>query len=85
MEARIASFRGSRLTRYDNHMIIHVDTSKNREDAEKLVGKSVTWESTSKKQLKGKIAGAHGNNGRVRAIFESGMPGQSLGAVVKIE
>ena len=66
-------------------MIIHVDGVTDKAKAQALVGKSVVWTSSGKKQLKGKISAAHGGKGAVRAIFETGMPGQSLGEAVKIE
>jgi ribosomal protein L35AE/L33A len=59
--------------------------SKNREDATKLVGKSVQWVSPAGKIIRGKIAGAHGNKGLVRAIFEIGLPGQAVTTDVEIK
>lgn len=68
-------------------MVIHVESISSREKASALVGKTVVWTTPgkNKKQIKGKIASAHGNKGAVRVIFEKGMPGQSLGTEVKIE
>lgn len=68
-------------------MVIHVESISSREKASVLVGKTVVWTTPgkNKKQIKGKIASAHGNKGAVRVIFEKGMPGQSLGTEVKIE
>ena len=37
------------------------------------------------KQIKGKISGAHGNNGVVRAIFEKGLPGQARNTEVDVK
>lgn len=87
MEGRISAFRGSFRRKSGNHMIIHVDGVESKEKAQALVGKTVAWTAPGKdkKQLKGKIAAAHGGKGAVRAIFETGMPGQSLGDVVKVE
>lgn len=67
-------------------MIIGVEGVDSREKAEKLVGKIVSWFSPGKekKEIKGEIRSAHGNSGAVRAIFETGMPGQSVGQKVKI-
>lgn len=59
--------------------------SKNREEAAKLAGKHVEWKSPGGRVLKGKIAAAHGNKGLVRAIFEKGLPGQSMNSEVDIK
>jgi large subunit ribosomal protein L35Ae len=68
-------------------MIILVEGVDSKDKAEKLIGKSVSWEAPgkNKKVLKGKVSAPHGSKGAVRAIFETGMPGQSLGKKVKIE
>ncbi|MBS3127587.1 50S ribosomal protein L35ae [Candidatus Woesearchaeota archaeon] len=84
MEATIANFRMSRHRQKVNHMILHVPGVDNKAKAEKLVGKAVSWKSPAGKEIKGKIASAHGNSGAVRAIFETGMPGQSLTTKVKV-
>ena len=65
-------------------MIILVDGVNKKEDAEKVVGKKVIY-NTGKKDMIGKISSVHGSKGAVRAIFETGMPGQAIGKKVKIE
>jgi large subunit ribosomal protein L35Ae len=86
MEALITSFRRGRHHTYPNQVILSVESVTSREAAEKLVGKAVTWTSPGKlkKIIKGKVSSAHGNSGALRAIFESGMPGQSLGSKVPL-
>ncbi len=69
----------------ERHFIIEIEGSKNREDAQKFVGKDVEWKSPAGKVIKGKIAGVHGNKGVVRAIFEKGLPGQSVTTPVEIK
>ena len=85
MEAVIVNFRSSRTRQKDNHMILQAAEVDSKEKAEKLVGKKVVWKSPAGKELTGKIASAHGSKGAVRAIFDTGMPGQSLGTNVSIE
>ena len=87
MKGTIVHFRGSYKTKrnYGNHMIILVDGVTSRDNAHKLVGKKVVYTTEGGKHLIGKVAAPHGNKGVVRAIFETGMPGQSLGKEVKIE
>jgi len=87
MAATIVNFRGSRRRKHGNQMILLVDGVENKDKAKSLVGKTVVWTSPgkNKKEIKGKISAAHGNKGAVRAIFEKGMPGQSLSEKVKVE
>ena len=84
MEATIANFRQARHHTQMNHMIIYIPGIDTRAKAEKFVGKSVAWKSPAGKEIKGKIASAHGNSGAVRAIFETGMPGQALGQKIVV-
>ena len=88
MKGAIASFRGSRRLRKGNQCIVKVDEIEKKEDAEKLVGKIVKWQTTAtkeKREITGKITAAHGNKGALRVLFEKGMPGQSMGTEVNIE
>ena len=85
MEGVIVNFRGSRRVKSTNQMIVEVSSIDDKEKASKLVGKKVTWKTSAGKELKGKIASAHGNSGALRVIFETGMPGQSIGKKVAIE
>jgi len=85
MEGVIVNFRGSRRVKKGSHMIIEVKGLENKENASELVGKKVVWKTSSGKVINGKVASAHGNSGALRAIFETGMPGQSIGTKVAIE
>lgn len=78
MKAVIVNFRKGVHTQKDNQLVLEVEGVDSREKAEKLVGKSVVWKSPAGKELSGKVSGAHGNKGAVRALFDSGMPGQCL-------
>ncbi len=79
------NFRRNRHTQKPTHMIIQVEGVDRKDKAGPLVGKEVSWKSPANKEIKGKIASAHGNKGAVRAIFEKGMPGQSIGSKVQIK
>lgn len=85
MKGTIANFRMGRHTQKCNHMIVTVDGVSKREKAAALVGKEVVWKSPAGKEIKGKVASAHGNKGNIRVIFEKGMPGQSLANKVEIK
>ncbi len=82
---KIIQFRRGRHTIHERHFLIEVEKISNKEEADKLKGKNVIWESPAKKIIKGKISSAHGNKGLVRAIFEKGLPGQAVTTEVKIE
>jgi len=83
MNGTILNYRRARHHQKPNHLIIKVPGVTSKDDAAKLIGKKVTW-NTGKKDMIGKIASTHGNNGAVRAIFETGIPGQALGTKVTI-
>ncbi len=85
MKAKVIQFRRGRHTIHERHFLIEITGSKNREDAKKFVGKEVEWKSPAGKIIMGKISGAHGNKGVVRAIFEKGLPGQAVTTEVEIK
>ena len=85
MEGIIANFRRGRHRQVTNQMIVKPAGVDKKEAAVKLVGKSVSWKSPAGKEIKGKVAKEHGRNGSVRVLFETGMPGQSIGSKVSIQ
>ena len=84
-KGRVIQFRRGRHTITEKHFLIEIDGLKTRKEAEKFVGKEVEWKSPAGKIIKGKISGAHGNKGVVRAIFERGLPGQAITTGVEIK
>lgn len=84
-KGKVIQFRRGRHTIHERHFLIEVDSSKNRKDAEKFVGKIVVWTSPAGKKITGKISSPHGNNGVIRAIFEKGLPGQAVTTEVEIK
>ena len=82
---KIIQFRRGRHTVTEKHMLIEIEKVLSKEDASNFIGKVVEWKSPAGKIIKGKISGTHGNKGIVRAIFEKGLPGQSITTEVKIE
>ena len=82
---KIIQFRMGRHTIHEKHFIIEIEGISNREEAEKFVGKEVEWKSPAGKMIKGKISSPHGNNGLVRAIFETGLPGQAITTKVEVK
>ena len=85
MEGAIKNFKRGRKTQTMNQMIVVVKGIDTKEKATELVGKTVVWTSPGDKEIKGEVRSAHGNNGAIRVLFEKGMPGQAVGAQVKLE
>lgn len=85
MEGVISNYKQGRHTIHLKHCILIFPKVKTRKEANKLVGRTVVWKSSTGKELKGQISRAHGNNGAVRAHFKkAGVPGQALGTKIKI-
>lgn len=86
MEGIVINYRRSRKTQTTNQMIVIVSGVDTKEKASGLVGKSVVYvcEGKAKKEIKGTVSAAHGAKGAVRVLFETGMPGQAIGAKVKV-
>jgi large subunit ribosomal protein L35Ae len=84
MKAKIIQFRRGRHKIHEKHFLVDVG-AKNKEEADKFVGKEVMWTSPGKKEIKGKISGSHGNKGLVRVIFEKGLPGQAITEEVEVK
>lgn len=75
----------SRHVQHGNRMVLRAEGISSRDKAKTLVGKNVVYTTESGKEIKGKVASAHGNKGALKALFDKGMPGQSIGQKVKIE
>lgn len=85
MDATIVNFRRGRKTQNTRQFVLKVEGVNSIKDTESLLKKEVTWKSSSGKEIKGTISASHGNSGCVRAIFEKGLPGQSLGQKVSLK
>jgi large subunit ribosomal protein L35Ae len=85
IKGKVIQFRRGRHTVKEKHFLIEIPKVETRKNAEKLAGKDVEWKSPAGKIIKGKISGAHGNKGVVRAIFEKGLPGQAVTTEVEIK
>ena len=84
MKGIVVQFRRGRHRIHEKHYLLDLG-STTREEAKKLVGKMVSWKSPGGKIISGKVSSAHGNKGLVRAIFESGLPGQAITNEVEVK
>lgn len=85
MEAVIVNYRRGRHTQRTNQMVLRVSGIDTKEKASKLISKRVVWKSPAGKELVGEIKSTHGNTGALKAHFNTGLPGQSIGTKVKVE
>ena len=83
MDGIIVQFRRSRHRIKERHYLLDLGFAS-REEAQKSIGKTVTWKSPSGKAIVGTISDAHGNKGLVRAIFERGLPGQAITNAIEL-
>jgi len=84
MKGILVQFRRGRHTVHEKHYLLDFGL-QTREEAKKMIGKIVEWKSTSGKIISGKVSDAHGGKGLVRAIFESGLPGQAILTEIEIK
>lgn len=84
MQGTIVNYRRGRKTMRGNQAIVLVKGIDSKRKAQTLVGKKVQWKNPRGRLLSGKISAAHGNNGAVRARFNTGIPGQAIGGKVEI-
>lgn len=77
MKGIIVQFRRGRHRIHEKHYLLDLGATS-RDEAQKLVGKQVRWKSPGGTLIQGGVRAAHGNKGLVRAIFESGLPGQAI-------
>jgi large subunit ribosomal protein L35Ae len=84
VNGKVIQFRRGRKTITERHFLIEIEGVSKKEEAQKFVGKGVSWKSPAGKEINGKIAATHGNKGVVRAIFERGLPGQAITTKVEI-
>lgn len=82
----VANYRSSKKIVHQRFAILKFPGIETREDAGRLLkGHTVAWETSTGRQMIGKITRLHGKNGCVAANFkDGGLPGQALGTSVTI-
>ena len=84
MKGIVVQFRRGRRNIHERHYLLDFGF-KDRRQAKEMAGKNVEWKSKSGKLIMGKVSDAHGNKGLVRAIFEKGLPGQSITTEIEVK
>ncbi len=80
----VVSYRRGKHLQHPNQVILVFDSVKTRAEAASLVGRKVKWTSPVEREFLGKVLGAHGNSGAVRAKFRTNLPGQAIGTPVAL-
>ncbi len=81
----VTSYRRGKHLQHPNQVLLIFDSISTRSQAASLVGRKVRWVSPVEKEYLGKVIGAHGNSGAVRAKFRTNLPGQAIGTPVFLE
>ena len=84
MKGIVVQFRRGRHRINERHYLLDLGLTS-REEAKKFAGKHVHWKSPAGKIINGKISDAHGTKGLVRAIFETGLPGQAVTTEIEVQ
>jgi large subunit ribosomal protein L35Ae len=84
MKGKVVNYRGGQRTQKTNQMVIAPENCETKEEAAKLLGKTVEWTTPSGKKIVGKVSRIHGRRGAIVAAFAKGLPGQSLGTEIEI-
>lgn len=85
MKAQIISFRRGRHTYKPRQFILQASGITTKENASKLINKTVVWKSPVGKEIQGTVMATHGNKGLIRALFEKGLPGQAINTEVEVK
>ncbi len=84
MKVIIVSYRRGRHTVTPNQAILKVSDVNDKKTAYKFVGRKVVFKTGSGKLIRGVVTAIHGGNGRLRARFVRGLPGQAIGEEVSL-
>ena len=71
-------------TIHTSHLIVELDGVSSKGEAASFIGKKISFETPSGKNILGTITSTHGSNGRIKAVFRKGVPGQALGMKANI-
>jgi large subunit ribosomal protein L35Ae len=80
----VISYRRGKHLQHFGQVILEFDTVDSKDAAAALVGRNVKWVAPNGIEFLGKVLGAHGNSGAVRAKFRTNLPGQALGTPVTL-
>lgn len=88
-------YRRSRHTQRENQSLIKIEGVRSSEDAKWYLGKRLIYsyrakalkngkKATTTKNIIGKVIGTHGTIGTIRGKFNSNLPSQAIGKLVRV-
>ena len=88
-------YRRSRHTQRENQSLIKIDGVRSSEDAKWYLGKRLIYsyrakalkngkKVTTSKNIIGKVIGTHGATGTIRGKFNSNLPSQAIGRLIRV-
>ncbi|NHI83520.1 MAG: 50S ribosomal protein L35ae [Candidatus Thorarchaeota archaeon] len=80
----VASYRRGKHLQHPNQVLLLFNDIKTKTEAASLIGRQVSWTSSTGREVLGKVLSVHGNSGVVRAKFRTNLPGQAIGTPVEI-
>lgn len=93
--AVFTGYRRSRHTQRENQSLVKIEGVRTSDDAKWYLGKRVVYSYRAKglkngkptkvtKNIIGKVIGTHGTTGTVRTKFNSNLPSQAMGRLIKV-
>lgn len=80
----IKNFRVGPRTQRQNQFVVDL-AGNDKKKSSSLIGKKAVWTTSAGKEILGKVAGLHGDNGSVKVRFDKGLPGQAIGTEILIK
>ena len=91
-KAVFVGYKRSKANQYNGTALVKIQGLNAREDVDFYLGKRIAYIYKAQRAVEGKryrviwgrVARAHGNSGIVRANFRKNLPGQALGATLRV-
>ena len=84
MKGRIINYRRGLHTQHTNQFIIEVEGIESKEKAATISRKRAVYTTTTGTDIVGSVSKVHGGKGAVLVRFAKGLPGQAIGASIKL-
>ena len=83
-EGVFMSYRRGKHNQRNRQILIKIAGIRDRKEAARFIGRQAIWTSPKGTPHIGKIVGVLGRRGMVKATFQKGLPGDAIGAELRI-